>query len=243
MSITVDQVFEEIRKGLASDPSAASKIGGIFHFIVSGKSWTLDAKNGSGSVKQGEPAQADCTITMAEPDFISLMTGKANGQNLFMQGKLKIKGNMGLAMKLDKIPKSPSSGSPAPASSSGSSASSSSGGASGFRAAAVFDELKKRIQLDPNLVQSVGAVYQFDISKGGSTQTWTVDLKNGKGSVSQGKSDKADCILTIGDDEFVGMMTGKMNSQQLFMQGKLKIKGNMGLAMKLSKLQAPKAAL
>jgi len=240
MSITVEQVFDEIAKGMASDPTAASKIGGVFHFIVGGKSWTVDAKNGSGSVKQGAPASADCTITVADPDFIALMTGKANGQNLFMQGKLKMKGNMGLAMKLDKIPKSGGAGrasapSPSPP------ASSSSGG--GFRAAAVFDELSKRISTDPSLVQSVGAIYQFDISKGGQSQSWNVDLKNGKGSVSQGKNEKADCTLTVGDDEFVGMMTGKMNSQQLFMQGKLKIKGNMGLAMKLNKLQAPKSAL
>jgi putative sterol carrier protein len=243
MSITVDQVFDEISKGLASDPSAAGKIGGIFHFIVGGKSWTVDAKNGSGSVQQGAPANADCTITIADNDFVQLMTGKVNGQNLFMQGKLKIKGNMGLAMKLDKIPKTPSSGSAAPSSSSSPAASSGSSGSSGFKAQQVFDELAKRINTDPNLVSSVGAIYQFDISKGGSTQTWTVDLKNGKGTVKKGTTDKPDCTLVVGDDDFVGMMTGKLNSQQLFMQGKLKIKGNMGLAMKLSKLQAPKAAL
>ncbi len=75
MSVTVDQVFEEIKKGWASDPTAASKIGGVFHFIVGGKSWTVDAKNGAGSVSQGAPGTADCTITMADPDFIALMTG------------------------------------------------------------------------------------------------------------------------------------------------------------------------
>eukprot|EP01114_Cavostelium_apophysatum_P015397 TRINITY_DN417_c0_g1_i1.p1 TRINITY_DN417_c0_g1~~TRINITY_DN417_c0_g1_i1.p1 ORF type:complete len:275 (-),score=88.82 TRINITY_DN417_c0_g1_i1:39-776(-) len=245
--MTAQEVFTEVEKAMKADPSLIQKIGGVFHFKVNDKSWTLDFKNGSGCVKQGAPEKSDVTITISEPDFVNLMTGKVNGQNLFMQGKMKIQGNMGLAMKLDKLPKKktdekPAGGaapsSPAPAASS---SSSSAGG--NFKATAVFDELNKRIASNPDLVKQIGGVYQFDITKDGKTQSWWVDLKNGKGSVGEGKSEKADCTLTTGDDDFVGMMTGKLNSQQLFMQGKLKIKGNMGLAMKLGKLNAPKAAL
>jgi putative sterol carrier protein len=35
-----------------------------------------------------------------------MMTGKANPQNLFMQGKMKISGNMAVAMKLGKLSQS-----------------------------------------------------------------------------------------------------------------------------------------
>jgi sterol carrier protein 2 len=104
--------------------------------------------------------------------------------------------------------------------------------------------LGKVIASNPSLVQQIGGVYQFNVSKDGKTTTWTVDLKNGKGSVAQGApANKADCTLNTDEDSFVGMMTGKLNSQQLFMQGKLKIQGNMGLAMKLNKLQQAKAKL
>ncbi|KAG9471693.1 hypothetical protein GDO78_013674 [Eleutherodactylus coqui] len=47
--------------------------------------------------------KADCTITMADADLLALMTGKINPQTAFFQGKLKIAGNMGLAMKLQSL--------------------------------------------------------------------------------------------------------------------------------------------
>jgi len=238
--ITPQDVFDEIEKGMATDPTLISTIGGVFHFVVNGKSWAVDLKNGKGSVKSGSPStKADCTITINEADFVNMMTGKVNGQNLFMQGKLKIQGNMGLAMKLDKLPKKKSDSPTTAPKSAGTPAT-----GSGLKSALVFEELSKRIAGNPGFVQQIGGIYQFDITgANGKSQSWNVDLKNGKGSVADGKSDKAECTLTVGDDDFVGMMTGKLNSQQLFMQGKLKIKGNMGLAMKLGKLNAPKAAL
>jgi len=116
---------------------------------------------------------------------------------------------------------------------------------SDFKASQVFGALSKQIAENPDLVKTVAGIYQFDITggPGGKSQTWTVDVKTGKGSVSVGKPTAPDCTLTLSDDDFVGLMTGALNSQSLFMQGKLKIKGNMGLAMKLSKLQPPKAKL
>jgi len=243
--LTPQFVFDEIAKGIAADPSVVSKVGGVFHFKVGGKSWTIDLKNGKGSVKNSAPEKADCTIIAADEDFIKLMLGQANGQSLFMSGKLKLQGNMGLAMKLDKIPKVQKDSVPTATTAATPAASKAapSASAGGYKATAVFDELAKRIAANPDLVKQIGGVYQFDITAGGKTKTWTADLKNGKGSVSEGAAPKADCTITTSDDDFVGMMTGKLNSQTLFMQGKLKIKGNMGLAMKLNKLQSAKAAL
>merc|ERR1719460_2278813 len=49
---------------------------------------------------QGETAKPDCTISMMDADFLAMVAGKLNGQQAFMQGKLKLKGNMMLAQKL-----------------------------------------------------------------------------------------------------------------------------------------------
>ena len=81
------------------------KIGGIFAFKVKdgpgGKeaTWVVDVKN----VLPNSDKKADCTITMAGSDLLALMTGKMNPQTVFFQGKLKINGNMGLAMKLQNL--------------------------------------------------------------------------------------------------------------------------------------------
>ncbi|PAA69637.1 hypothetical protein BOX15_Mlig019370g1 [Macrostomum lignano] len=49
---------------------------------------------------------------------------------------------------------------------------------------------------------------------------------------------KADVTITISDQDLVQLMLGKLNPQQAFFSGKLKMQGNMGLAMKLREFQS-----
>ena len=96
-------------------------------------------------------------------------------------------------------------------------------------------------------MNKVKGTYLFAVkTKAGKDAFWTIDLKNGTGSVASGKTlDKTDCTLTLGEEDLVLLLTGKLNAQQAFMKGKLKIAGNMGVATKLSELMAlrPKAKL
>lgn len=66
----------------------------------------------------------------------------------------------------------------------------------------------------------VNGVVQFLVTPGGE---WVVDLKNGNGSVKAGRAAKADLTLTVSDDDFVMLAEGKLNPQQAFMRGKLKV--------------------
>ena len=93
-----------------------------------------------------------------------------------------------------------------------------------------------KAMLSENIVKEVGGSFLFVLSgeKGGS---WLLDLKNGAGSVSKCSDDTAaDVTMKMNVDNMVAMFTGKLSPTSAFMTGKLKIAGNMALAMKLEKL-------
>ncbi|KAL4908389.1 hypothetical protein BDW74DRAFT_147373 [Aspergillus multicolor] len=69
------------------------------------ESWHLDLKEkgvvGKGPAPPGK--KADVTLQLSDKDFESLVSGKANAQRLFMGGKLKIKGNIMKATKMEPV--------------------------------------------------------------------------------------------------------------------------------------------
>ncbi|XP_070934284.1 hydroxysteroid dehydrogenase-like protein 2 isoform X3 [Macaca nemestrina] len=74
-------------------------------------------------------------------------------------------------------------------------------------------------------------------STGEDGGTWFLDLKSKGGNVGYGEpSDQADVVMSMSTDDFVKMFSGKLKPTMAFMSGKLKIKGNMALAIKLEKL-------
>merc|ERR1719253_1407989 len=109
-----------------------------------------------------------------------------------------------------------------------------------MKAEAVFADLAKSVNAD--IVKKAKCIYRFDIKDGKTTKSWVVNLKSGNGSVTEGAG-KADCTLIMADTDFVKLMGGKLNPQSAFMSGKLKIKGNMMLAMKLKVLMKAKPSL
>ncbi|CAF96357.1 unnamed protein product [Tetraodon nigroviridis] len=113
-----------------------------------------------------------------------------------------------------------------------------------FKAYSVFKEIENHLRQEgEQLVKKIGGVFAFNVKDGpgGETARWVVDVKSGQGSVSVDPDIKADCTLTMSDADLLALMTGKLNAQTAFFQGKLKISGNMGMAMKLQNLQVKPA--
>jgi len=104
-----------------------------------------------------------------------------------------------------------------------------------LHAARVFDEMARKLAEKPDLAKRVGAVYQFNIT-GNPGGVWTVDLKNGTGSVHKGEASHANCTITVSDEHFVQFAHGKLDPMSAFTSGKVKVKGNVMLATKLQPL-------
>lgn len=101
---TATELIERIGSKISSDPALATHFGAVYKFVLEGDGggqWLVNLKDAPGV--RAEDGAADCVISLAAPDFVDLVEGRANGQQLYFQGKLRIDGNLGLALKLQNL--------------------------------------------------------------------------------------------------------------------------------------------
>lgn len=225
-------------------------------------SWTIDLKTGSGSTERGKVGEADATFIMAEEDFINVCLGKLNPQIGFIQGKMKIKGNMKAATKFtpEVFPKisadllelsvedavktylGTTSQSAGPVNEAKAASRTISG--TGLKSEPVINMMREFLQSPDakNIYKKVGYAYQFDISpaKGKTPISFSIQLKTSPPSLKQETMDGADATFTMLDGDFLDLVKGKLNPQIAFVKGKMKIKGNMKAAMKFTPDLFPK---
>ncbi|XP_032940883.1 hydroxysteroid dehydrogenase-like protein 2 [Catharus ustulatus] len=111
-------------------------------------------------------------------------------------------------------------------------------GADGAKPSGPVAETFRVIQgaMTEEYVRSTQGVFQFELSGDGGG-TWFIDLKTKGGSAGFGKPPvAADVVMSMSSADFVKMFTGKLKPTLAFMSGKLRIKGNMALAIKLEKM-------
>ncbi|NGY04273.1 peroxisomal multifunctional enzyme type 2 [Solimonas terrae] len=97
-----------------------------------------------------------------------------------------------------------------------------------------FAALARHIDAHPEVIDKIGTVFQWQLTNPDSS--WIVDLKNGKGSVRPGVADKADVTMSLSDDDYLAISTGKADPQKLYFGGQLKIGGNAMASQKLARL-------
>jgi len=100
---TVTGFFESLQEKLGKNASRLAGLNCIYQFRVGDASYNVTFTDGNAVVDKGEASAPSCTVTMAENDFLALLSGKLNGQMAFMTGKLKVAGDFGLALKLESL--------------------------------------------------------------------------------------------------------------------------------------------
>lgn len=89
----------------------------------------------------------------------------------------------------------------------------------------------------PAKAEGVNAVIQFNLSGDNGGQFW-LRIADGKCEAGQGQAENPKMTLKAAADDWYAVSSGKLNAMQAFMSGKIKIEGDMGMAMKLQTMFA-----
>ncbi|MEO8291146.1 MAG: SCP2 sterol-binding domain-containing protein [Gaiellaceae bacterium] len=93
-----------------------------------------------------------------------------------------------------------------------------------------FDDL--RANADPTRAVGLNASYRFDVAGAGS---WRVEVRDGAITVEESDA-PADCVIATDESIFLGVVSGEQSPMGAFMTGKIRVEGDLGLALRLREL-------
>ena len=106
----------------------------------------------------------------------------------------------------------------------------------------VFARFPQQFRPDKAGDRSARIDFRVTGGPGDSSDTYAVVVENGTCRVEEGASENADLSLVLGPAEFLKLVTGTGNPAMMFMMGKIKASGDLGLAAGLANwFEAPKA--
>ncbi len=101
MAETVQEFFATLPTRADASKTAGMTNSYVFDIEGAGQ-WKVDVDDGAVTVTEGG-GDADATISTSQETFEKIVAGEQNPTSAYMTGKLKIKGDMGAAMKLQKL--------------------------------------------------------------------------------------------------------------------------------------------
>lgn len=94
--------FEQILEGLKVSAAKASPLGKTLKLDFGDNKIVVDG-SGEGNLVSTEDRETDCTVTMDEATFLAIADGSQNPMMAFMSGKVKVKGDMSVATKMQSL--------------------------------------------------------------------------------------------------------------------------------------------
>jgi 3-hydroxyacyl-CoA dehydrogenase/3a,7a,12a-trihydroxy-5b-cholest-24-enoyl-CoA hydratase len=245
---TTADVFAGIAQYISKNPDSVGKVKTVYCFKLKGPDsvWTLDLKNGSGSVASGETAPAECTLEMSDADFLDMCTGKADAMKLFTTGKLKISGNIMASQKLEFLKKidpadvvaaikERTGGGGAAAAPAAAAPKAAATEAKAGQAATVFAALAQRLQQNPAIVKEMAATVVIKVKDPDST--YTLEAKSGAGAIKNEAAASPDSVVTLSDAALHELASGKATVASLYQRGQLRVDGAIAPVRHLDVLQ------
>jgi len=105
---TPGEFFAAFEEAAQANPDAATQPDAVFKFVLSGENggtWTLNLKRGARStfVSTGDGPEEDASIHVTSEDWVALTTGEMNPMRAFMSGKIRVDGDLKLAVSLPSV--------------------------------------------------------------------------------------------------------------------------------------------
>jgi 3-hydroxyacyl-CoA dehydrogenase/3a,7a,12a-trihydroxy-5b-cholest-24-enoyl-CoA hydratase len=241
---TSAEAFAVIADFITQSGSLVNEVGKTYLFKLTApeSAWTLDLKNGKGSVAAGGTS-ADCTLELSDENFRAMVAGKADPMKLWTDKKLKISGDVLASQKLMFLKKidpkrgmavvaklrGGSGGAAAPAKVDPSAGASASAAAKAKRAPEIVKLLGERFAKTPSLAKEVGAKVGLVVGD----DAWVLDLTGAvPGGVIHAGRGAADVTLTLSDDDLVCLAKGE-DLRDLYQHGRVRVDGDARVAQKL----------
>ncbi len=98
---------------------------------------------------------------------------------------------------------------------------------------AIFEGMHAFLQENPEFLKPDAGSFQFDITGDAGESVWHADLTTPPGSVVRGAAPNPDATFIAKDKHFIRIANGELGVQSAFIQGRLKVKGDMQKALKL----------
>jgi 3-hydroxyacyl-CoA dehydrogenase/3a,7a,12a-trihydroxy-5b-cholest-24-enoyl-CoA hydratase len=186
-------------------------------------------------VVQGITGAPDCTLELSEEDFLAMTSGKADPQQLYMGGKLKISGNVMASMKLGFLKKLDmnaakaaiaavrAQGAAKPAAATTTTA------PKIAQAPAIADRLASKLAATKS-----DATVNVQLRIREPDSAWALTLGPQGGSLTAGEADEPSATITIADDDLAALARGQATAQALYQRGKLRVDGDALAAHHLS---------
>lgn len=95
------EIFEKVERKLREKPDEFSEVGAVYKFIIEGPeggTWIIDLRKETLGVRVSDE-DAECTVEMQDVHFVDLFTGVLPPENALLSGKIKLFGNVLLAMR------------------------------------------------------------------------------------------------------------------------------------------------
>lgn len=228
-------VFTAIGAYVKAHPELKDKIKTIYQFQLSEPAsvWTLDLK--AGQVSAGESAKPQCTLALSDANFMAMVNGAKDPQQMFMKGELKISGDLMASQKLTFLtkvdPKDIEAAASAPTEVAAPAPSAPSREAVGQK---TLKALTQRLKDSPELAKEVQADVRFCITE--PTLSFTARLKDNCEVIGDDTAD-VDVTLTLTDEDLEALLTDQVSARSLHQRGQLQVDGDLSVAHRLGFLK------